>query len=248
VSLWHKIFDPPAEQATKFTEEVADREVVEVEETFDEQKTSWADEERNHRAESPADAESRGNDFESDADGGGPTEESEQGESRQRGRRRRRGRGGRGSEDEDRSGESRSGGGRRGEGRSDREPSGRRAPHRSRGPVSNHGNDDDFDDLGVEQDDEELANGHMLGDDLGDEDSLDEADGDSNGRADGRGHRSIPSWDEAIGMIVDANMQSRSQRRPPSHSGARGGSSRGGRPRGGRSRGGRRRPKPPNGE
>jgi hypothetical protein len=33
--------------------------------------------------------------------------------------------------------------------------------------------------------------------------------------------RSIPSWDEAIGYIVELNMQSRSQRRPTSHSGSR---------------------------
>jgi hypothetical protein len=48
--------------------------------------------------------------------------------------------------------------------------------------------------------------------------------------------RAIPSWEEAIGFIVDANMQNRSQRKPPSRSGSREGG--GGR---GRSRG-RRRP------
>jgi hypothetical protein len=50
------------------------------------------------------------------------------------------------------------------------------------------------------------------------------------------GHRNIPTWDEAIGMIVDTNLQTRSERRrtaPPSSRG--GGSSRG------RSRGRRRR-------
>jgi hypothetical protein len=39
--------------------------------------------------------------------------------------------------------------------------------------------------------------------------------------------RSIPSWEEAIGFIVDVNMQSRSQRRQPGQS-----SSPRGRPRG----------------
>jgi hypothetical protein len=39
--------------------------------------------------------------------------------------------------------------------------------------------------------------------------------------------RSIPSWEEAIGFIVDVNMQSRSQRRQPGQS-----SSSRGRPRG----------------
>ena len=38
----------------------------------------------------------------------------------------------------------------------------------------------------------------------------------------GRCNAAIPSWDEAIGFIVDSNMQSRSQRRPPSRSGSRG--------------------------
>jgi hypothetical protein len=39
--------------------------------------------------------------------------------------------------------------------------------------------------------------------------------------------RAIPSWDDAIGFIVDSNMQNRSQRRPPSRSDSRGGSPRG---------------------
>lgn len=74
--------------------------------------------------------------------------------------------------------------------------------------------------------------------------SLDDGDDngdDSNGVATGAGisqsaalQRSIPSWDEAIGFIVDTNMQSRSQRRPPSRSGggSRDNGSRGGRGRG----------------
>jgi hypothetical protein len=39
--------------------------------------------------------------------------------------------------------------------------------------------------------------------------------------------RSIPSWDEAIGYIVDSNLQTRSQRRPSSQSGSQRGRSRG---------------------
>jgi hypothetical protein len=42
--------------------------------------------------------------------------------------------------------------------------------------------------------------------------------------------RSIPSWDEAIGFIVDTNMESRPQRRPSPRSGGRDGGR--GRPRG----------------
>jgi hypothetical protein len=72
------------------------------------------------------------------------------------------------------------------------------------------------------------------------EDADDDGD-DSNGVATGAGtsrsaalQRSIPSWDEAIGFIVDTNMQSRSQRRPQSRSagGSRDNGSRGGRGRG----------------
>jgi hypothetical protein len=46
-------------------------------------------------------------------------------------------------------------------------------------------------------------------------------------------HRNIPSWDEAIGMIVDANLQTRTERRRSSPQ--RSGNSRG--QRGGRGRG-----------
>ncbi|HUY90849.1 MAG TPA: hypothetical protein VMV10_19090 [Pirellulales bacterium] len=46
-------------------------------------------------------------------------------------------------------------------------------------------------------------------------------------------HRSIPSWDEAIGMIIATNMEARSKN-PGAGGGPRG--------RGGRGRGGRRRP------
>lgn len=46
----------------------------------------------------------------------------------------------------------------------------------------------------------------------------------------GPGHRSIPSWQEAIGMIISANMESRAKR-PSGSSSSR---SRGGRKRGGR--------------
>ena len=53
-------------------------------------------------------------------------------------------------------------------------------------------------------------------------------------------HRNLPTWSDAIGVIVDANLElhSKSPRRPDS-SRSRGGRSRGGRSRGGRSRGGR---------
>jgi hypothetical protein len=72
--------------------------------------------------------------------------------------------------------------------------------------------------------------------------SMDDGDDDGDeGVATGAGisrsaalQRSIPSWDEAIGFIVDTNMQSRSQRRPPTRpgGGSRDNGSRGGRGRG----------------
>jgi hypothetical protein len=76
----------------------------------------------------------------------------------------------------------------------------------------------------------------LLGDDA--EDSLDNGepdDGEGDEVVSGAGasrsssalQRSIPSWDEAIGFIVDTNMQARAQRRPPSRSGGRDNSSRG---------------------
>jgi hypothetical protein len=59
------------------------------------------------------------------------------------------------------------------------------------------------------------------------------------GRETPAGHKSIPSWDEAIGMIVETNLSTRTDRRRSGPAPSRGsGSSRG------RARGGRRRNKP----
>jgi hypothetical protein len=75
-----------------------------------------------------------------------------------------------------------------------------------------------------------------LGGDLeGDDESDDVVTGADAPRGRSVLQRSIPSWDEAIGYIVDSNMQTRTQRRPPSRPGSR---DQGGR---GRSRG-RRKP------
>ncbi|MEM8943993.1 MAG: hypothetical protein AAGD11_02335 [Planctomycetota bacterium] len=68
------------------------------------------------------------------------------------------------------------------------------------------------------------------------EDADDELDDEDRPRAAGRGrqrHRNIPTWSEAIGVIVDSNLEQRAK--APSRSQ----SSRGGRGRGGRRRGGR---------
>jgi hypothetical protein len=70
--------------------------------------------------------------------------------------------------------------------------------------------------------------------------AIDGEDAEMGGR-EAAGHKSIPSWEEAIGMIVEINLSTRSDRRrssAPSQSRGSGGS------RGGRARGGRRRRKP----
>jgi ribonuclease E len=217
VSLWHKIFGSPAEQAAKLTEEVASSEFTEVAESVTEVESAWSAVESSRHTSPSGEVESFGT-----RDDSGDSEESEseshdeeQAEQRpRRPRRRRRGRGSRGSES-------------RGE-----QQAARSSNRRSERSDANRGPDDDFDDLGVETDDDELAQ-EVSGDDAEDG----ETDGESSWRSsEGRGHRSIPSWEQAIGMIVDANLQSRSQRRQTSSTGSRGGSSRGGRARGGRRR------------
>ena len=60
--------------------------------------------------------------------------------------------------------------------------------------------------------------------------------GDSTGRETPAGHKSIPSWDEAIGMIVDTNLATRTDRRRSSPQQSRGGGTSRGRSRGGRRR------------
>ena len=96
----------------------------------------------------------------------------------------------------------------------------------------------DFNEFDADFDDDDLMEVSGGGDDAGD--ALFDADSDdmdtSERSAVPAGHRSIPSWDEAIGMIVDTNLATRTDRRrggPPS--GPNSGPSRG-RPRGGRRR------------
>jgi hypothetical protein len=68
----------------------------------------------------------------------------------------------------------------------------------------------------------------------GDEDALATGEGEAqttSSRAVPPSHRNIPSWEEAMGVIVEANLGSRSERKRSSGSSPRGGSHRG-RPRG----------------
>ncbi len=108
---------------------------------------------------------------------------------------------------------------------------------RSRGGARRPGAEEEV----VRDDDDSVDDLSSLDDDL-DDDSDDDLDDDTNdelGEPSEAGqrrtkHRSIPAWSEAIGMIVDANLEQRakSPSRPQSSRGGRGG------------RGGRRRRKP----
>jgi hypothetical protein len=220
VSLWHKIFGAPAEQAAKMTsDESADGASMKIEET-DLERGPWSGDDASANPVIEAEAI----DEERQVEAGSESDETDPESRRRRSRRRRRGRGGRSAET-----------------RGDREQVARRRqrPTASDGPRAH---DDDFDDLGVEQDlDDEFGAGPARDKDLEDENLSDDlSDSESNGQtSEGRGNRRIPSWDEAIGMIVESNLQSRSQRRSTSHSTSG--------PRGGRGRGGRRRRKPSGG-
>jgi hypothetical protein len=215
VSLWQKIFGTPAEspKPIEISPPIQEGEV----QTF-----SWSDREERRYPDKhdeieldqgePASAVEEGFGGEHGLGTAAPEEgeaiEQPAGERKRHRPRRRRGRGQRPDE---RSGNRRE----RGRGRE--------------GDLLETPGADDFEDLGA---DEEAAEIHA--DDLGEEEEgvAEAADGERR-RSKPAGHRSIPSWDEAIGMIVEVNMQSRSQRRPSGGLGPRG-----------RSRGGRRRRKP----
>jgi hypothetical protein len=218
VSLWHKIFGSPADQSAKL-EEISTR-------PDDESTTREVDDEQPLARDTEIDADRAVDDqlethardeFDRGTEPELESEQPEEGERRpRRSRRRRRGRGGKSESGFD--------GGHRAA----------RSQSRSDEPQ------DDGDDLN------DLADGS---DEIGFDASQDESEGDVIDTEDVEGdengnqrigrsraalQRSIPSWDEAIGFIVDANMQSRSQRRPSGPSGSRSGSPRG------RSRGRRR--------
>jgi ribonuclease E len=120
------------------------------------------------------------------------------------------------------------------ESRSQREPrtrGGRSGRSRREAPRKQDILKDDLDDgleeIVLDDDDTDMDLG-MDGEDAGDA---------TTGRVPA-GHRSIPSWDEAIGIIVDTNLSTRTDRRRSSSPQTRGSG-----PARGRSRGGRRRKK-----
>jgi hypothetical protein len=219
VSLWHKIFGAPTEPAEKFID------APEV--PYTEEPSDFRDEPRDaggfadaHADEPMADA--RDEEFADEGDRPRSSSDTRESSDRQRGGRPRRRRGrGRGRRPESSRGGDEPN-------RELRESRPRKVEHTS---DSEPLEDDEFDD--------ELALDEPI--EAQDVDSDDE-DGDDDDMVEGGGsrtrstlQRAIPTWDEAIGFIVDSNMQTRSERRPPSRSGSR---DNGGR---GRSRG-RRRP------
>jgi hypothetical protein len=194
VSLWHKIFGSPADQTAKL-EEISSR-------PDDQESTSDVREEQSLTRDVAFDRDRAADDevetlaqdeLERPLEPGIDSERSERDERRpRRARRRRRGRGG------------------KGEPISDRGPRAERRPRRADGAeahdeIDRGADDDDESGLDVSTDDE-----------AGIADNGDSTDDGASRSARSRAalQRSIPSWDEAIGFIVDVNMQSRSQRRP----------------------------------
>jgi hypothetical protein len=221
VSLWHKIFGSPTEQKSKLSDDSTGSDATLPSEMRDEPRDAGSGFTEAHPETEAAILEYR-DEFEVVDQSAEVVEESPPAE-RQRGRsRRRRGRGRKRHEEtaEDRPAE------RRDHRRQAAEP---------RGAVEDEFIDDDTE---PEFDPEEPS---------GDMDSATNGDeGDARSgltKEKSSLQKSIPSWAEAIGYIVDSNMQSRSQRRPSSQSSGHRGGSRGGRRRGG----GRHRGQPSNG-
>lgn len=199
VSLWHKIFGSPAEQTAKMPEP-APSEPAWNDDLYSESSTVSRDElfaatgEEELVAGEFDDMATRGErtDF---AEGEAPSDELK------RGRSRRRRRGGRG-----------------------RKP-GERQSERAAAPLQQES--EGIEDLGVELDVDDDADDSATFEDgadpLGSDLDIDDGDGEPaelGGRRGSAAQRAIPSWDEAIGFIVDTNMQSRSQRRPAPRSGS----------------------------
>lgn len=179
-------------------------------------------------------------DTDTSSDGGsdGDAADGEDGERPKRKRPRRRRRGGRGRKssneatveenalgenvaDEQDNGEATADTGESSEDGETRKPRRRRSRRRSR---SGEKSEATVEKSAVDDDDDELED--ALGDDEGKED-------DDNPRGSNRRqrHRNIPTWSEAIGMIVDANLEQRAKS-PSKPQGSRGGRGRGGRRRG----------------
>jgi hypothetical protein len=209
VSLWQKIFGVPADQAARSSDATAEDNADAA------AKLSGQDEDdysalRDEAGIQDTDQQTGSAISETSA----AVREDELGQTtRRRSRRRRRGQGGRG---------------RRSAGESDetheidrghRRPTRRvkrdeRDHERRARPVNTELSDDGSEDLDsrLSDDDDELEAGEHGTVDAGEV---------APARSRSALQRSIPSWEEAIGYIVDFNMQSRSQRRQSTHSGSR---------------------------
>jgi ribonuclease E len=211
VSLWHKIFGMPSEPTPPVESvEVREEASASMEITREVEGESDSIEVRSLSGDEVSAAGFIEDQPTADLAAEEETEQSE----RKRGRSRRRRRGGRG---------------RRGD-RSRDSQSSEPLVHESAGTDDLNAG---FDDLGADEDD---LSGGELGAADGDSDleGFDDEESSRDSRAMTAAQRAIPSWDDVIGFIVDSNMQTRTQRRPPGRSESRGGSPRG------RSRGGRR--------
>lgn len=220
MSLWHRIFGSPEQQTQKMTgrarseeaeqDEGVERQLVEphirVDEVAEESTSvSEVDFVPVEPEEPPA---------EPPADDGGETR-------RRRPRRRRRGRGERKTSEEGR------GGGRQA-GKDTKRAGGASRPAREPDKRDQDAFDDlDFDD---EADKELLVEEEVDGNE--DASATDEVEAKAtSGRAVPPSHRNIPTWQEAIGMIVETNLGDRTERKRSPRSSTRAGSHRG-RPRG----------------
>jgi ribonuclease E len=208
VSLWHKIFGASTEQTTKFS----DAQEAAAEPYADSQirEEPLAESAEEIRSFSGTEVQAAGfvgdlvRDDESSDDA-----DDEAVRERKRGRPRRRRRGGRG---------------RRSERQSDSQQPATHAREPNRDALSIG---DDFDDLNIAEpsdtDTDNAFDGAFGEDANSDGEHLVETDNDRSKAA----QRTIPSWEEAIGFIVDSNMQNRSQRRPPTRGNSPRGRSRG---------------------
>jgi hypothetical protein len=248
--LWHKIFGSPDQQAERIAETTGDDEDRQIPSSrrFEEPASDRQSEQIGDVNESWSRESIEVEFTETDVAESGETEDrgprttDESGEPRRRRRRRGRGRGRGRRSDGEQVGEERSadrteqGEESARESRAPREPREQREPRGRSGrprrePARKHVDPKDDLDDGLEEivlDDDNDTDGMDLGIDVEDA-------GESTGRDTPAGHKSIPSWDEAIGMIVDTNLATRTDRRRSSPQQSRGGASRG-RPRGGRRR------------
>jgi ribonuclease E len=222
MSLWHRIFGSPEQQTKKISEKPTGDEPTEHEGKGEAARSEEPPVYRDEVVEkTSAVADVAFEEPVARQDAGEPGSEEEGQPRRRRPRRRRRGRGGRKSDEaSDREKPAPRGGDRSAESEQKAGPPRHAAP----------------DDLDLDDEDDDDLNDNFLDEDESDEDG----DGDtgeersSSGRVIPPSHRNMPTWEEAIGVIVETNLQTRSERKRSPRPSSQGGSSRGGRSRGGR--------------